>query len=226
MTGHAAEADTLSESRALHFTGEGTRLPGHKRYPAPHTAVNAMTSFLDRMKTKGECSPRKPLPQIVWSWLGALVGIYVIGTCGPYLARWSGLDGAYVIGSFGAAAVLIYGAPLAEFSQPRNLLLGNVISAIAGVTAAMLLPEKHQAALAGAIAVSSAILLMHLTRSLHPPGGATALIAVIGGDAIRELGYLYAVFPVLLGSIILLVVALVVNNLSSHPARHYPTYWF
>jgi CBS-domain-containing membrane protein len=188
--------------------------------------MNAMKSFFDRMKTKGECSPRKPLPQIVWSWLGALVGIYVIGTCGPYVARWCGLDGAYVIGSFGAAAVLIYGAPMAEFSQPRNLLLGNVLSAIAGVTAAMLLPEKHQAALAGAIAVSSAVLLMHLTRSLHPPGGATALIAVIGGDAIRELGYLYAVFPVLLGSMILLVVALVVNNLSSHPARHYPTYWF
>jgi len=202
------------------------RLPGHARYLVPHTVVSAMKSFLDRMKTTGECSPRKPLPQIVWSWLGALVGIYVIGTCGPYVARWSGLDGAYVIGSFGAAAVLIYGAPMAEFSQPRNLLLGNVISAIAGVTAAMLLPEKHQAALAGAIAVSCAILFMHLTRSLHPPGGATALIAVIGGDAIRELGYLYAVFPVLLGSMILLVVALVVNNLSRHPARHYPTYWF
>ena len=226
MTGQSAETDTLSESGALRSTGEGMRLPGHARYLVPHTVVSAMKSFLDRMKTTGECSPRKPLPQIVWSWLGALVGIYAIGTCGPYVARWGGLDGAYVIGSFGAAAVLIYGAPMAEFSQPRNLLLGNVLSAIAGVTAAMLLPEKHQTALAGAIAVSSAVLFMHLTRSLHPPGGATALIAVIGGDAIRELGYLYAVFPVLLGSMILLVVALVVNNLSRHPARHYPTYWF
>jgi len=129
------------------------------------------------------------------------------------------------MGSFGAAAVLIYGAPMAEFSQPRNLLLGNVLSAIAGVTAAILLPEKHQAASEGAMAVSSAVLLLHLTRSLHPPGGAAALIAVIGGDTIRQLGTLYAVFPVLLGSMILLGVALVVNNLSRHPARHYPTYW-
>lgn len=185
-----------------------------------------MKTFLTRIKPKGECSPRKPLNQIIWSWLGAFVGIYIIGACSPYVARWSGLDGMYVIGSFGAAAVLVYGAPMAEFSQPRNLLLGNVISAIAGVTAAMLLPEKHQAALAGAIAVSSAVLFMHLTRSMHPPGGATALIAVIGGDAIRGLGYLYAVFPVLLGSVILLIVALVVNNLSRHPARHYPKYWF
>jgi len=90
---------------------------------------------------------------------------------------------------------------------------------------ALLLPDKQQAPAAAAIAVSSAILLMHLTRSMHPPGGATALIAVVGGDSIRELGYLYAVFPVLLGSVILLVVALFVNNLSRHPARHYPTYW-
>jgi len=184
-----------------------------------------MKSFFARMKSKGECGPRKPWTQIVWSWLGALVGISMIGMCAPFVARWSGLDGTYVIGSFGAAAVLVYGAPLAEFSQPRNLLLGNVLSAIVGVTVALLLPDKQQAPVAAAIAVSSAILLMHLTRSMHPPGGATALIAVVGGDSIRGLGYLYAVFPVLLGSVILLVVALFVNNLSRHPARHYPTYW-
>ncbi len=185
-----------------------------------------MKRFFARMKTKGESSPRRPLTQILWSSLGALVGIYAIGTCGPLIARWCGLDSASVIGSFGAAAVLVYGAPMAEFSQPRNLLLGNVISAIVGVTAALLLPEKHQIVLASAIAVSSALLAMHLTRSLHPPGGATALIAVIGGDAIRGLGYLYALFPVLLGAVILLAVGLVVNNLSQDPARHYPRSWF
>ena len=185
-----------------------------------------MQSFFARMRTKGECSPRKPSIQIFWSWLGALVGIYAVGVCSPFVARFGRLDGAAVIGSFGAAAVLVYGAPMAEFSQPRNLLLGNFISAVAGVTAALLLPEKSQTALAGAIAVSSAGLLMHVTRSMHPPGGATALIAVIGGEGVRGLGYLYAVFPVLTGSVILLVVALIVNNLSRHPARHYPVYWF
>lgn len=66
---------------------------------------------------------------------------------------------------------------------------------------------------------------MHLTRTLHPPGGATALIAVIGGDSIHALGYRYVVSPVLLGSLLMLLVALLVNNMSANPKRHYPVYW-
>lgn len=79
--------------------------------------------------------------------------------------------------------------------------------------------------LACALAVSLAIALMYLTRTLHPPGGATALIAVIGGEHVHQLGFLYALMPVFLGSLLLLIVALVVNNLSTDPKRHYPVYW-
>jgi CBS domain-containing membrane protein len=67
---------------------------------------------------------------------------------------------------------------------------------------------------------------MHLLRSMHPPSGATALIAVVGGESICSLGYWYVVYPVMCGSLILLAVALVVNNLSRNPHRHYPVYWF
>ena len=67
---------------------------------------------------------------------------------------------------------------------------------------------------------------MHVTRSMHPPGGATALIAVVGGESIRGLGYWYVLFPVTFGCLILLAVALVVNNMSRNPHRHYPVYWF
>ncbi len=61
---------------------------------------------------------------------------------------------------------------------------------------------------------------MQLTLTLHPPGGATALIAVIGSPSVHELGYIYVFIPVLSGSVILLVIALIVNNIPSH--RYYP----
>ena len=96
----------------------------------------------------------------------------------------------------------MYGAPLADFSQPRNLIGGHVLSAIVGVTIFYLV--GNNLLLATSLSVSLAIVVMHITRTLHPPGGATALIAVIGGEKIHHLKYFYVVSPVLSGSIILL----------------------
>jgi CBS-domain-containing membrane protein len=78
--------------------------------------------------------------------------------------------------------------------------------------------------LASSVAVATAIAFMHATKTLHPPGGATALIAVIGSEKIHDLGYLYAVVPVGLGAIIMLAVALLVNNIPK--TRRYPEFWF
>lgn len=174
------------------------------------------------MRGGDKSPPRKPLSKIGWSWLGAFAGIYSISLLNGLL-NLNGDDSLFLIGSFGASAVLIYGAPMAEFSQPRNLVLGHIVSAVTGVAVCRMLPDS--VSLAGALAVSIAIAAMHLTRSLHPPGGATALIAVIGGSKIHGLGYWYLLSPVLTGVIIMLVVAVLVNNLSSNPKRHYPRYW-
>ena len=173
------------------------------------------------MRATGTCPPRKPVSKILWSLLGAFLGIYLVALLGNR-AELIGTDSIFLIGSFGASAVLVYGAPMADFSQPRNLLGGHIVSAMIGVTVFMLIKEP---ALASAAAVSLAIMAMHLTRTLHPPGGATALIAVIGGDKVHALGYTYVLFPVLVGSLIMLLIALLVNNLSTNPKRHYPTYW-
>ena len=132
------------------------------------------------------------------------------------------MNNVFLIGSFGASAVLVYGAPMADFSQPRNIVGGHFISALVGVTIYMLVKDPI---LASATAVSLAIVAMHFTRTLHPPGGATALIAVIGGDKIHQLGYAYVFYPVLSGAIIMMLVALLVNNLSTNPKRHFPVYW-
>lgn len=94
-------------------------------------------------------------------------------------------DLVMIIGSFGASAVLIYGAIRSSLAPPRNLIGGYMISAAIGVSTFKLLPEPLW--LTSAIAVASSIAIMHATKTLHPPGGATALIAVIGSQKIHEL---------------------------------------
>ncbi len=98
-------------------------------------------------------------------------------------------------------------SPLA---QPRNLIGGHVISALVGVSAAKLFPDMIW--LASALAVALSIVMMQITKTLHPPGGATALIANVGTEKIKTLGYFYVINPVLLGCFVLLLVAFFVNN--------------
>ena len=180
-----------------------------------------MIRFLSKMRGGGKPSPHPPnWRNALCSWFGGFIGIAVVG----WLAEGNGLspqDNLFLIGSFGATAVLLYGSPSAPFSQPRYVLGGHMISALVGVTIYYLLPEPQW--LASALAVSLSIVLMYLTRTTHPPGGATALIAVIGSEKVHHLGYWYVMEPVLEGVIILLIIALVVNNLS--PFRKYPNYW-
>lgn len=157
-----------------------------------------------------------------WTFIGSFLGIGLIGFCSN--RYFSSSDNLFLIGSFGASSVLIYGIVNSPLAQPRNLIGGHVICAIVGVTMHKLIP--HEVWLSSALAVSIAIVLMQITKTLHPPGGATALIANIGSVKIQALGYLYVLSPVLSGATVLLLVALLVNNVSGH--RKYPNNkkWF
>ena len=181
-----------------------------------------MKNYFKKMRGTRKPQTRKPLSEITWSGLGAFAGIYAVWQLNHFLGIQEN-DHLFLVGSFGASAVLIYGAPDAPLSQPRNFIGGHFISALTGVIAAILLPENIP--LAGALAVAVAVAAMQLTNTVHPPGGATALIAVIGGPSIRELGFGYAFSPVLVGTLIMLIVTLLVNNLSSSENRHYPRNW-
>ena len=121
-------------------------------------------------------------------------------------------------GQLGLPAAAIR-SPLA---QPRNLVGGHFLSALVGVSCYFLFPGTLW--LASCLAVATAIALMHVTKTLHPPGGATALIAVTGGEGIHQLGYLYAFVPCLLGALIMLAIALIVNNIPK--AQRYPQFWW
>lgn len=151
-----------------------------------------------------------------WSFLGAFIGIGLISFIQAFFL--SDLENIFLIGSFGASSVLIYGAVESPLAQPRNLIGGHVISAIVGVSINMVLPDIVW--LTAPLAVSLSIVCMQYTKTLHPPGGATSLIAVIGTEKIQELGYLYVLSPVLSGTLLLLVVALIFNNISNN--REYP----
>ncbi len=156
---------------------------------------------------------------MVWSSVGAFCGIMAVVWTNGWILH--DTDLVMVVGSFGASAVLVYGAVKSPMSQPRNLVGGHVVSAIIGVTAYQLLHSHIW--LAAPIAVAVAIGAMQLTRTLHPPGGATALIAVIGSQQIHELGYQYVLLPVGLGASVMLVIALLWNNIP--PDRRYPESW-
>ncbi|WP_345948814.1 HPP family protein [Mucilaginibacter sp. PAMB04274] len=152
----------------------------------------------------------------LWTFIGSFLGIGIIGLLNS--KYFTAYDNLFLIGSFGASSVLIYGAINSPLAQPRNLIGGHVISALVGVSIHKLIPGEVW--LTSALSVSVAIVLMQITKTLHPPGGATALIANIGSDKIRALGYFYVLSPVFTGVIILLLVALVCNNATSH--RSYP----
>ncbi|MDR9437582.1 MAG: HPP family protein [Thiohalophilus sp.] len=149
------------------------------------------------------------------SGAGGFVGIFLIGVVSYYFTGFEGA--AMIVPSMGASAVLVFAVPHGKLSQPWNVLGGNGVSAVVGMTCYLYVPDVF---LAAALAVGIAITLMHYLSCIHPPGGASALAAVIGGDAIHALGYQYVLTPVLLNAFIIFLVAIGFNYL--FPWRRYP----
>lgn len=169
---------------------------------------------------KKENPPGVGASEIFWSWAGAFLGIALVALL--HYRFFAPRDLVMIIGSFGATAVLVYGAVKSPLAQPRNVIGGHIISALTGALTLLLIPDPLW--LSASIAVATSIALMHATRTLHPPGGATALIAVTGGEKIKALGFLYALFPAAAGAVLLVIVAVLVNNISGK--RKYPEYWW
>jgi CBS domain-containing membrane protein len=116
----------------------------------------------------------------------------------------------------GASSVLLFAVPNSPLAQPWNVIIGNILAGVIGVTCTQLLSDSTTAF---SLAVGFAIFMMMTTDSLHPPSGAVAITAVLGGDAVHRLGFHFILYPVLLNSILLLVFAVFFNRLIG---RHYP----
>ncbi|MBI4596266.1 MAG: HPP family protein [Candidatus Tectomicrobia bacterium] len=176
-------------------------------------------NYFAKMRGGSKNPPGVSHSEIMWSWIGSFLGILAVsGLDSFFLAK---TDLVMIIASFGASAVLIYGAVKSPLAQPRNLIGGHIVSALIGVSSYKLLHSYQW--LSGPLAVATAIALMHSTKTLHPPGGATALIAVIGSEKIHNLGYLYVFFPAGAGAFTMLIIALLINNIPK--TRKYPEFW-
>lgn len=159
--------------------------------------------------------PPIPPRQIIRIFVGALIGIGLTGLLTSLLVPGSLLP--FLIPPLGASAVLLFGVPASPLAQPWSIIGGNMISAAVGVTVAMLVPDVI---VASALAVSLAIVAMIVCKCLHPPGGAMALTAVLGPPAIHAAGYHFVLMPCGLNSLLLLVAALLYNNLTGHRYPH------
>lgn len=147
------------------------------------------------------------------SGLGALSGLAISS-----LISWYVLGGmnAWYIAPMGASSVLLFAVPNSPLAQPWNVIVGNTLAGFIGVACTQYLPDLTSAF---SVAVGLAIFVMMTTDSLHPPSGAVAITAVLGGEAVHRLGFHFILYPVLLNSILLLVFAVFFNRLIG---RHYP----
>ena len=162
--------------------------------------------------------------EIVLGCVGALFGVF----CTAWLAHRMlvGLD-PWIIAPMGASAVLLFAVPASPLAQPWSILGGNAVSALIGVACAACVDDL---ALAAGLAAALAVGAMFALRGLHPPSGAVALTAVLGGPAIKSLGYTFVLWPVAVDSLLLLMAALVFNvsarrryphRAPAHAAQHH-----
>ena len=145
--------------------------------------------------------------ELIYSIVGAFISTLIASFFSLSILSEEGLP--MILASTGASAMLMFGMPHATVSQPWNLIGGHLISAAVGVSCYLFISSEL---LASSLAIPLAMLFMHWCRCIHPPGGATAITAVIGGANVHALGYGFLVLPVFLNSVILLSFAMAIGT--------------
>lgn len=167
--------------------------------------------YLEKFKSKGtNLPPKTALKDVVFAFIGGFIAIAIVG----YLTK--EYNNLFVMGSFGASCVLLFGYPSSPFSQPRNVIVGHFISTLVGLICLHFIGDFWWSM---ALALAISLALMILTRTVHPPAGSNPIIVFLLGSS-----WDYLIFPTLVGAVILVLVALFFNNL--HKNRAYPEYYF
>ncbi len=149
---------------------------------------------------------------------GGLIGIAVTSiVCRMLLHSLASLP--LLVAPMGASAVLVFAVPASPLAQPWSVIGGNTVSVLVGVLAARFVPDPS---LAAGLAVGGAIFAMSLLRCLHPPGGAAALTAVIGGPFVHSSGFAFAFLPVGLNAVLLTLTGWMFHRFSGHSYPHRP----
>ncbi|KAJ6109997.1 hypothetical protein N7486_002232 [Penicillium sp. IBT 16267x] len=171
--------------------------------------------------------PPKSLGNIViacWSFIGAFCGVAVLASVSQHVPSFEARDAPAIIGSFGAAAVLEFGAIDSPFAQPRNAFFSQMLACLVGVSISKLFDlnpnTENYTSLGGALSCGLTTFLMVLTNTVHPPAGATSLLAVTNSQVV---GLGWFLFPVMiLGVSLMQAAALLINNIQ----RRFPLYWW
>ena len=150
------------------------------------------------------------------SCLGALLGIAFTGGS-MHLLLGSAANIPLLVAPMGASAVLLFAVPASPLAQPWSIVGGNLVSATIGVTCASLIADPI---LASALAVALSICGMFALRCVHPPSGAVALTAVLGGPVVHALGYAFVLEPIAVQSVALLFAAIVYHAATGHRYPH------
>lgn len=178
--------------------------------PKSHqTTVTKHRNYLSKLNSSSAYQPHFSAKQILFSYLCSFIGIAALA----YLSTHTNYP--LIAGPFGATAVLVSTLPDSPLAQPRNIIGGNCLGAIVSL---IVLHFFGSAPWVMALAVATAIKLMQITKTLHPPGGAVALVGVMS-----YADWNFLLTPVLLGSIVMVICTLVFNNLVRH--KSYPKYW-
>ena len=163
-------------------------------------------------KLKGDnvkLPPKHSIRAILVAWLGGFLAISVVTLLSNTFST------SLVLGSFGASCVLIFGFPDVPFSQPRNVIGGHFLSSLIGLLCLTLFGATWWSV---SIAVGTSIAVMMITRTTHPPAGSNPVIIYLLKPA-----WSFLLFPTLFGAIILVVIAVIYNNLAND--GKYPKYW-
>ncbi|KAI0139307.1 HPP family protein [Pestalotiopsis sp. NC0098] len=161
---------------------------------------------------------------VLWATLGVFVGIVIIEITNQYIPYFRSHGTPLIIGSFGAAAVLEFYAIESPLAQPRNAVLSQIFASVIGVGVRKLFETfagSHDLMwLGGSVSCAVATAVMALTGTVHPPAGATALLAVVDSD-IAAMGW-FLLPVIILGCVLMQGVALLLNNIQ----RRFPIYWW
>ena len=177
--------------------------------------TSEVPNYVDKIKGE-KVRSGIPYPKVLDILIGGLGGFIIISLLYLLHAEWQVVL-CFVV-PFGASAVLVFAAPGAPFSQPRNVIGGHVISALVGITIVIIFKEAHWWVLALANAI--AIILMMATKTVHPPAGATTFLPIIN----QTFSYTWVLLPVLVGAVLIVVVGIIYNNIWAK--RRYPSFWW
>ncbi|GGB94282.1 HPP family protein [Pseudoduganella buxea] len=169
-----------------------------------------MYAFLSKLRGDGADLPPQPSHKnVLLAWLGGVLAIAAVA------ALTDAMSTVLLLGSFGASCVLVFGYPDVPFSQPRNVVAGHVFSSAIGLVFLHLFGPTWWAV---ALAVGTAIAVMMMTRTVHPPAGSNPVIVFLS-----QPGWGFLLFPTMFGALVIVCVALAYNN-ATRSAR-YPKYW-